>query len=145
MAREIDERRAEKLPTLPDNPEKPTRELLDRLLANNDGEPTVKVRTDLQETMMNNVSVFRTDETLSQALEDLKGIRQRAKKVVVQDKGKKYNTDLMDAFEIDLMVDYAETVAALERTTRSATTKTGSSTRSSTASATATTSLPTSA
>ncbi|PEN06232.1 succinate dehydrogenase flavoprotein subunit [Longimonas halophila] len=112
MAKEV--REGKSFAALPDEPEQETRDLLDDLLANtpDDGEPTVKVRTDLQETMMSNVSVFRTDETLSESLNDLEELRERAKHVVVEDKGKKFNTDLMDAVEIGFMVDYAEAIAA---------------------------------
>ncbi len=97
---------------LPDNAEKTTRDLLERLLARTDGEPAVEVRTDLQQTMMDNVSVFRNEETLSAALDGIEQLRERAAHVVVQDKGKKFNTDLMDAIEIGFMVDYAEAIAA---------------------------------
>jgi len=112
MAQEV--REGKSFAALPDEPEQETRDLLDNLLANTpeDGEPTVNVRTDLQETMMSNVSVFRTDETLSESLSDLTELRERAKHVVVEDKGKKFNTDLMDAVEIGFMVDYAEAIAA---------------------------------
>lgn len=112
MAQEV--RNGKSFAALPDEPEKETRDLLDDLLSNTpeDGEPTVNVRTDLQETMMANVSVFRTDETLSESLNDLSELRERAKHVVVEDKGKKFNTDLMDAVEIGFMVDYAEAIAA---------------------------------
>ncbi len=112
MAEEV--RNGKSHAALPDNPEEDIRTLLDDLLANtpSDGEPTVNVRTDLQETMMSNVSVFRTDETLSDALNDLQSLRKRAQNVVVEDKGKKFNTDLMDAVEISFMVDYAEAIAA---------------------------------
>jgi succinate dehydrogenase / fumarate reductase flavoprotein subunit len=112
MAEEV--RSGKKRQPLPDNPEKPTRELLDDLMSNtrDDGEPTVKVRSDLQASMMDNVSVFRNEETLTTALDDLQGFRERAKNVVVDDKGKRFNTDLMDAVEINFMVDYAEAIAA---------------------------------
>jgi succinate dehydrogenase / fumarate reductase flavoprotein subunit len=112
MAREI--RSGKDLAPLPENPEKHTRDLLDDLLSNSreDGEPIVKVRSDLQESMMENVSVFRNDETLSTALDDLNVLRERAKNVVVEDKGKRFNTDLMDALEVGFMVDYAEAIAA---------------------------------
>ena len=112
MAEEI--RQGKGFAPLPEKPEKPTRDLLDQLLSNTRerGEPTVNVRSDLQATMMDNVSVFRNDDTLSQALEDINSIRERAKHVVVEDKGKRFNTDLMDAVEIGFMVDYAESVAA---------------------------------
>ena len=99
---------------LPDNPEQPIRDRIDKVLSNTreDGEPVVKVRTDLQETMMENVSVFRNDDTLERALDDLQELRERAKNVVVDDKGERFNTDLMDAIEIGYMVDYAEAIAA---------------------------------
>ncbi|PSQ99577.1 MAG: succinate dehydrogenase flavoprotein subunit [Bacteroidetes bacterium QS_9_68_14] len=103
---------------LPDEPEKHTRDLLDGLLSNTEsggGEPIVNVRTDLQETMMNNVSVFRNDETTAEALDDLAACRRRARNVVVRDKGKQFNTDLMDAVEVAFMTDYAEAIAASAR------------------------------
>ncbi len=103
-----------KLP-LGEAPEKKTRDLLDNILARTSGEPVVKVRTDLQETMMTNVSVFRNAETLTQALADLKTLRPRARAAVVMDKGKRFNTELLDAVEIDFMVDYAEAIAACAR------------------------------
>jgi len=112
MANEI--REGKDFTPLPEEPEEETRTELNRLMENtrSDGEPIVKVRSDLQETMMDNVSVFRTDETLSEALEDIQEIRERAKNVVVDDKGKRFNTDLMDAMEVGFMVDYAEAIAA---------------------------------
>jgi succinate dehydrogenase / fumarate reductase flavoprotein subunit len=112
MANEI--REGKDFTPLPEDPEEDTRAELNRLMDNtrSDGEPIVKVRNDLQETMMENVSVFRSDETLSTALDDIQEIRERAKNVVVDDKGKRFNTDLMDAMEVGFMVDYAEAIAA---------------------------------
>ncbi len=108
---------AERLP-LPEHPERRTREMLDSILGRAEGEKAVSVRTDLQETMMKNVSVYRTDETLTEALADLQELRTRAASVTCQDKGTRFNTDLMDAVEVQFMVDYAEaiTVAAKNRT-----------------------------
>ena len=99
---------------MPEEPEKETRNMLDGLLSNTreEGEPIVQPRSELQETMMENVSVFRNDETLSTALNDLSKLRSRASNVVVEDKGKRFNTDLMDAVELGYMVDYAEAIAA---------------------------------
>jgi len=112
MAKEV--REGKDFAPLPDEPEQWTRDTLDRLLSNtrDEGEPIVNVRTDLQETMMDNVSVFRNDDTLTTALDDIREIRKRAANVVVEDKGKRFNTDLMDAFEVECMVDYAESIAA---------------------------------
>ncbi|MCA0267791.1 MAG: succinate dehydrogenase flavoprotein subunit [Bacteroidetes bacterium] len=94
------------------DPEKRTREMLDGILARQDGENVATVRADLQDSMMKGVSVFRTDETLSEALSDLKTLRARARATTVRDKGKRFNTDLLDAVELQHMVEYAEAIAA---------------------------------
>ena len=62
--------------------------------------------------MMDNVSVFRTEETVSETLRELPRLRERAARVTVKDKGKRFNTELMDAYEIGMMVDYSEAIAA---------------------------------
>ncbi len=111
MAEEI-QRDGKKKRPLPENPEARTRAMLDEILSRAEGEKAVSIRTDLQETMMKNVSVFRNDETLSEALTDLKDLRKRAANVVIGDKGTKFNTDLMDAVEIGFMADYATAIAA---------------------------------
>jgi succinate dehydrogenase / fumarate reductase flavoprotein subunit len=115
MAREI--RQGKDFSPLPDDPEAWTRDKLNDLLSNTreEGEPIINVRNELQETMMENVSVFRNDDTLSTALEDLSELRERARNVVVDDKGSRFNTDLMDAIEVGFMVDYAEAIAASAR------------------------------
>jgi len=115
MAKQV--RQGKDFAPLPDEPEADTRTMLDDLLSNtrDEGEPIVNVRTELQETMMENVSVFRNDDTLTTALNDIEGLRKRAKNVVVEDKGKRFNTDLMDAVEVGYMVDYSEAIAACAR------------------------------
>ncbi len=100
---------------LPDAPERRTRDMLDGIMSRTNGEKAVFIRNDLQETMMKNVSVFRNDETLAEALEDLPALRARARTVVCEDKGRTFNTDILDAVEIGLMVDYAEAIAACAR------------------------------
>jgi succinate dehydrogenase / fumarate reductase flavoprotein subunit len=100
---------------LPENPEHTAREMLDGILSRTDGEKAVAIRTDLQASMMDNVSVYRTEETLGQAMDDLQGIRARAARVTCEDKGRRFNTDLMDAVEVQFMVDYAEAIAASAR------------------------------
>jgi len=116
MAEEI-RNGAKRLP-LPENPERRVREMLDAILSRTTGESSAKVRADLQQTMMDNVSVFRNEDTLNQAIADITALRPRAQSVIVRDKGKIFNTDLMDAVEISFMVDYAEAIArsALNRT-----------------------------
>ncbi|SFK53321.1 succinate dehydrogenase flavoprotein subunit [Cellulomonas sp. KH9] len=75
-----------------------------------DGERVADIRRDLQETMDANAQVFRTSESLTQALSDIKALRKRYEAVSVQDKTRTFNTDLLEAVELGFLLDIAETV-----------------------------------
>ncbi|MFN3394101.1 MAG: FAD-binding protein, partial [Candidatus Thermochlorobacter sp.] len=92
------------------NADKKVREKLDAILSRTQGESIGKVREDLQQMMMDKVGVFRTEELLAEACRDIKTLRKRAKNVVVQDKGKEFNTDLLDAVELEFMIEYSATI-----------------------------------
>ena len=102
---------------LPDSPEALVTAELKAMLARDVGERVADIRRDLQETMDANVQVFRTAETLLKAQADVQELQQRYNRVSVQDKGKRFNTELMEAFELGFMLDLAESViaAALNR------------------------------
>jgi len=95
---------------LPPNATEAARELISRLKANAKGEPAAAIRRDLQETMMENASVFRTEELLEKQIGILKELMDRYERVVVQDKGDRYNADLIDAIELGFLLDDAEAV-----------------------------------
>ena len=90
---------------------------LEELRTRPDGERVAEVRSALQETMDANAQVFRTDESLRQALADIRVLQGRYKNVSVQDKGKMFNTDLLEALELGFLLDLAEVtvIAALNR------------------------------
>lgn len=77
-----------------------------------------EVRRAMQKTMTDNVGVFRTDASLKQAIEDLRGLRAQYAEITVDDKGSKFNTDLIEAWELGCLLELAEVtaVAALART-----------------------------
>ena len=64
-----------------------------------------------------NAQVYRTEVTLKQALTDVQDIKRRYRNVSIQDKGVRYNTDLLEAIELGFLIDLAEVlvVGALER------------------------------
>ncbi|MFD0444833.1 succinate dehydrogenase flavoprotein subunit [Streptomyces indonesiensis] len=74
-------------------------------------ERVTEVRKALQETMDKNVMVFRTEQTLKEAVEEIGHLRERFKNVSVQDKGKRFNTDLLEAIELGNLLDLAEVMA----------------------------------
>ncbi|GEA79912.1 succinate dehydrogenase flavoprotein subunit [Cellulomonas sp. CW35] len=75
-----------------------------------DGERVADIRRALQETMDANAQVFRTEESLTQALTDIKALRKRFQAVSVQDKSRTFNTDLLEAVELGFLLDISETV-----------------------------------
>ncbi|NAZ85811.1 FAD-binding protein [Kineococcus indalonis] len=75
------------------------------------------IRAELQETMDANAQVFRTEATLKQALTDIERLKERYARAAVQDKGKRFNLDLLEALELGFLLDLAEVmcIGALER------------------------------
>jgi succinate dehydrogenase / fumarate reductase, flavoprotein subunit len=55
-----------------------------------------------------NAQVYRTEGSLKQALADLEGLKARYARVSVQDKGHRFNTDLLEAIELGFLLDLAE-------------------------------------
>ncbi|MDM8086188.1 succinate dehydrogenase flavoprotein subunit [Cellulomonas cellasea] len=74
------------------------------------GERVADVRRDLQQTMDTNAQVFRTEESLLQALADVRELQERYTNVSVQDKSSTFNTDLLEALELGFLLDIAEVV-----------------------------------
>ena len=82
------------------------------LLARTDGERPAVIRGELQETMFAKCSVYRSASLLAQAWDEVDALRDRAKRLVVQDKGRRYNTDLGEALELGFLLDCAEATVA---------------------------------
>ena len=93
---------------LPEQPQDFTRNLLDKALNGSGKERVSHIRKDMQETMQDNASVFRTDETLSKQIEIVKELKARYKEIGVDDQGEQYNTELMEALELGFLLDNAE-------------------------------------
>ena len=102
---------------LPEDPQSYTIALVEGLRSGEGGERVAAIRRDLQQTMDLNAQVYRTEATLKQALTDIQELRRRYRHIAVQDKGARYNTDLLEAIELGFLLDLAEVtvVGAIER------------------------------
>jgi succinate dehydrogenase / fumarate reductase flavoprotein subunit len=102
---------------LPAEPAKMVEGMVDHLRTAHGGEHVATLRSELQQTMDNNASVYRTEETLKTALTDVQSLKQRYGRIAVHDKGKRYNSDLLEAVELGFLLDLAESLvhAALAR------------------------------
>ncbi|MPY62653.1 succinate dehydrogenase flavoprotein subunit [Streptomyces spongiae] len=96
---------------LPENPETLVVEQIERLRSSTGNERVAELRRELQETMDANVMVFRTEQTIKTAVEKIAELRARYKNVAIQDKGKRFNTDLLEAVELGNLLDLAEVMA----------------------------------
>jgi len=102
---------------LPENPTANVEALLSGVLENTGQERVATLRREMQNTMDLNAQVYRNDETLTQALNDVRGLKARLANISIQDKGKRYNTDLLEVIELGFLLDLAEVtvVSALAR------------------------------
>ena len=90
-----------------------------KLLASTGGTRAPKLRRAMNETMSENAFIFRDQQGLTKAVEDLDRVRKEFDTgVYVMDKSKTFNTDLVSTFETDFLIDVAYALAkgALERT-----------------------------
>jgi succinate dehydrogenase / fumarate reductase flavoprotein subunit len=78
----------------------------------NGKESAYALRRELQRTMDSQVAVFRTGTGLKMALDKIGELKRRLPDVKVKDCGHIYNTDLLNALELDNLLDLAEIIVA---------------------------------
>ena len=93
---------------MPEDAAKDVLDLLAKVRNSKGKEKVAQLRKELQETMDKNAQVFRTEETLNEALAKIAELRKRYEKISVQDQGKRFNTDLLEAVELGFLLDLAE-------------------------------------
>lgn len=96
---------------LPENPAQLVVDQVERLRDSTGTERVATIRQELQECMDANVMVFRTEQTIKTAVDKIAELRKRYLDVSVQDKGKRFNTDLLEAIELGNLLDLAEVMA----------------------------------
>jgi len=82
---------------------------LQALLDVRDGERPWRIRDELGASMLENFGVFRREEQMARQIEIIRGLRERYDRgVVVEDKGRVFNSDLTQAIELGYLLDLAE-------------------------------------
>jgi succinate dehydrogenase / fumarate reductase flavoprotein subunit len=102
-------------PALPDDPAGWTRQTLQGLLESEVGGSAADIRKEMQASMMKGIGVFRTDELMAETLEALDDLKRRYPKVAVHDKGMRFNTELLEAFELGSLLELSEVTALCAR------------------------------
>jgi succinate dehydrogenase / fumarate reductase flavoprotein subunit len=95
----------------------PVRAELEAIRTRINGERAARIRKELADVMMDDVGVYRDATGLGRAKAKVGELRDRYRNVAVQDRGRVFNTDLLEAREAGYLLDCAETTveAALAR------------------------------
>jgi len=95
-------------PKVPSNAAAETQERIENLLARDKGIRQSEIRDDLADVMQEKVGVYRSGPVLQEAKRTVTQLRERFQSVVVDDKGKTFNTDLIHTLETGFLLDLAD-------------------------------------
>jgi succinate dehydrogenase / fumarate reductase flavoprotein subunit len=93
-------------------------DLIEEMQNSTGTEKIAVLRKELQDTMDKNAQVYRTEESLDEALAVIAELRKRYKNIQVQDKGSRFNTDLLEAIELGFLFDLAEVLVVTSKERR---------------------------
>ncbi len=87
-------------------------EKLALLVSRKDGERIGKIREEIGTVMAEHFGILRTRERMEEGKRKLAAIRPRLKDIYLQDKGKVFNLEQVDALQLSSIMDLAEAIAA---------------------------------
>ncbi|HSC50122.1 MAG TPA: FAD-binding protein [Gaiellaceae bacterium] len=93
--------------TVPEALEADAERELDRLLSRTEGERPWAIRNELAESMHRNFGLFRDEQRMLEQRETVAALRERYRNVLVEDKGRVFNSDLTQALELGSLLDLA--------------------------------------
>jgi len=64
----------------------------------------------MKETMTNYCSVFRDKKGLGRAVDEISDLKERNREVGLSNRGRRFNYELMEAFELEYMLEQAEVI-----------------------------------
>ena len=103
---------------LPTNPAGEVVAMIEAVRKSKGTEKVAVLRKELQDTMDLNAQVYRTEDSLNEALAKIAELRDRYSRISIQDKGQRFNTDLLEAIELGFLLDLAEVLAFTARERR---------------------------
>jgi succinate dehydrogenase / fumarate reductase flavoprotein subunit len=100
------------LPPVGKDPEGRARSLIETLTDGSQGPHGGRIREEMKDLMMEKVGIYRKEEDIQKAVTGLQKLRDRYREVRAQDSSKRYNTDLLEIFELQNLLDLALVTAA---------------------------------
>ncbi len=106
------------LPRLPVDTEKEANGQFDSLRNGSGKENAFDIATEMKKTMFDLVGIYRTGKGMEEAIDKVKDLKDRYRKVRVTDTGRVFNTELLNAWELGNMLEVSDVTAqcALNRT-----------------------------
>jgi succinate dehydrogenase / fumarate reductase flavoprotein subunit len=87
-------------------------ERADRVRAMDGPERLGDIRVDLKHAMMGKCGVYRSEEPLTELVGELREFRGRYERASISDRTRRFNTEFLEAIELDHMIELAEVMAA---------------------------------
>lgn len=89
--------------------------MLDKIRYSKGTEPTAKIRLSMQKVMQKHAAVFRRQDLLEKGCTQLHDISQQYEHIGITDRGNIWNTDLIEALELEnLLLQAKATIYAAE-------------------------------
>jgi len=86
--------------------------IFNEILGSEGDERIPAIRDELRHIMSGKAWVFRTGDDLTSALKEVRKLKERFKNIRVEDKDKPFNTNLVDALQLDFTLDLSEVTIA---------------------------------
>ncbi len=96
---------------MPSDPLGATEQVLGQLLGKTGEERAQTLREEMQDVMMDEVGVFREEAGMQRAVDKIRELQERYRTISVMDKGRRFNQDLLEAWELGNLLDLAEVTA----------------------------------
>jgi succinate dehydrogenase / fumarate reductase flavoprotein subunit len=102
---------SEPYPNLPKEPEAFTMEQLNRIRDSKGTENMIEIADEMKVVMSEHVGVFRVEEGMEEAVKKMAEIKERFQYIKVDDRGLKFNMNLIEAWELSNLIDCAQVTA----------------------------------
>jgi len=100
------------LPDFPSDAARRSAAQRDSMLRDGGTERVGHLRAEMQDVMNANFQIYRTEADMQVGLRQVRELKERFKRVQIDDKGRIFNTALQEAYELGYMLDLAECIAS---------------------------------
>lgn len=108
----VSERQSGYLPPIPDSAIRAAEDEIRSLMSRTGRENGADIRKELQSTMFMNAGVYRSPDKLEQELGVIQDLRDRFERISLDDKSRRYNTEIIETLELAHMLEFSECIVA---------------------------------